>query len=34
MNPQLVAHELSKVLPADAIVTADSGSRRTGGRGT
>jgi pyruvate dehydrogenase (quinone) len=26
MNPQRVAHELSKVLPADAIVAADSGS--------
>jgi len=26
MNPQRVAHELSQVLPADAIVTADSGS--------
>jgi pyruvate dehydrogenase (quinone) len=26
MNPQRVAHELSKVLPEDAIVTADSGS--------
>jgi len=26
MNPQRVAHELSQVLPADAIITADSGS--------
>jgi len=26
MNPQRVAHELSEVLPEDAIVTADSGS--------
>jgi pyruvate dehydrogenase (quinone) len=26
MNPQRVAHELSRVLPDDAIVTADSGS--------
>ncbi len=26
MNPQRVAHELSKVLPDDAIITADSGS--------
>jgi pyruvate dehydrogenase (quinone) len=26
MNPQRVVHELSRVLPADAIVTADSGS--------
>jgi pyruvate dehydrogenase (quinone) len=26
MNPQRVVHELSQVLPADAIITADSGS--------
>jgi pyruvate dehydrogenase (quinone) len=26
MNPQRVAHELSQVLPSDAIITADSGS--------
>jgi pyruvate dehydrogenase (quinone) len=26
MNPQRVAHELSQVLPGDAIITADSGS--------
>ena len=26
MNPQRVAHELSQVLPDDAIITADSGS--------
>src|SRR5205085_6559681 len=26
MNPQRVAHELSEVLPEDAIITADSGS--------
>ena len=26
MNPQRVVHELSQVLPDDAIVTADSGS--------
>src|SRR5256884_8414469 len=26
MNPQRVVHELSQVLPEDAIITADSGS--------
>ena len=30
MNPQRVVHELSQVLPDDAIITADSGSRPTG----